>query len=207
MLAGPFYTSSVKPRHLPRIIIYNKDMSTEDTVNGFVSPEIVVSHFHVREGDTVADFGAGSGYFLAALSKRVGNGSVYACEIQKGLVEKVGEMAHRLNLRNIHPLWCDLEEVNGIKIKDGALDIGILANTLFQLEDKVAALQEMGRTIREGGKMIIMDWTDSFNGMGPAPHHVLTEAQATTLLEAHGYVLEQTFPAGSHHYGLVFRKV
>ena len=182
-------------------------MSTEDMANGFVAPDIVVSHFHIRDGDMVADFGAGSGYFLSALSKRVGSGRVYACEIQKGLIEKIGEQARRLGLTNVHPLWCDLEETNGIKIKDATIDIGILANTFFQIEDKVVALEEMSRTMRPGGKVVVIDWTDSFNGMGPAPQHVITESECKTLFEANSYILEQTFPAGSHHYGLVFRKV
>ncbi len=181
-------------------------MNTE-TESGFVSPEIVTSHFHIKEGDTVADFGAGSGYFLSELSKRTGNGLIYACEIQKGLVEKIGEQARRLGLNNIHPLWCDLEEPQGIKIKDSAVDVGVLVNTFFQIEDKASAIVEMGRTIRTGGRLIVIDWTDSFSGMGPAAHHVLTQEEATALCESHDFVLEQTFPAGSHHYGLAFRKI
>jgi ubiquinone/menaquinone biosynthesis C-methylase UbiE len=181
-------------------------MNTE-TESSFVSPEVVISHFHIKEGDVVADFGAGSGHFLTELSRRVGNGRVYACEIQKALVEKVSEQAHRLGLRNIHPLWCDLEEPNGIKIQDGAVDVGLLANTLFQIEDKDTAVIEIGRTIHVGGRLVVIDWTDSFNGMGPAPYHVMTDKDTTDLLEGNGFVLEQTFPAGSHHYGLVFRKV
>jgi ubiquinone/menaquinone biosynthesis C-methylase UbiE len=181
-------------------------MNTE-TDSSFVSPEIVVSHFHIKDGDIVADFGAGGGNFLSALSSRTGRGRVYACEIQKGLVEKISEQAQRLGLRNIYPLWCDLEELNGIKIQDGTVDVGLLANTLFQIEDKDSAIVEMGRTIRSGGRLILIDWTDSFNGMGPAPYHVVTDRDATNLLEGKGFVLEQTFPAGSHHYGLAFRKV
>lgn len=175
--------------------------------NGFVSPQVVVSHFHVKDGDVVADFGAGSGYFLPELSRRVGHGRVYACEIQKGLVEKIGEQARHLGLQNIHPLWCDLEEQQGIRIKDGAIDLGILANTLFQLEDKTIAITEMGRTIRSGGRLIVIDWTDSFGGMGPAEYHVVKAQDAVPLFESLGFVFEQEFPAGSHHYGLSFRKV
>lgn len=173
-----------------------------------MAPEVVVSHFHIKDGDTVADFGAGSGYFLAELSRRAGsNGRVYACEIQKALVEKIGEQARRLGLNNIHPLWCDLEEALGIKIKDGVVDVGVLVNTLFQIEAKEVAVIEMGRTLRVGGRLVIIDWTDSFGGMGPAAYHVVTVEEAAALLESHNFVLEQTFPAGSHHYGLVFRKI
>lgn len=174
----------------------------------FVMPAVVITHFLLREGDIVADFGAGSGFFLPALSKAVGeNGRVFACEIQKQLVEKVGEQARVQGLGNVSPLWCDLEEVNGIKITSGELDAAILVNTLFQIEDKVAAITEMARTLRSGGKFFIIDWTESFAGMGPQEGDVISSAETTALLESHHFVLDKEFPAGDHHYGLAFRKV
>jgi ubiquinone/menaquinone biosynthesis C-methylase UbiE len=173
----------------------------------FVIPEIVTSHFHLKDGDIIADFGAGSGYFLRALSLRVGSGRVYACEIQKSLVEKVGDVIRSQHLTNVYPLWCDLEEVGGVPIKEATLDVGILVNTLFQLEDKEAACAEMNRLIRPGGRLMVIDWTDSFNGLGPSADHVYEERFAINLFESNGFVLEQTYPAGAHHYGLAFRKV
>ncbi|MBP6924041.1 MAG: methyltransferase domain-containing protein [Candidatus Pacebacteria bacterium] len=181
---------------------------TETSESTFVVPDIVVSHFHLKSGDVIADFGAGSGYFLKALSSRVGtDGRVYACEIQKSLVEKVSEQARTLGLNNIHPMWCDLEESNGIKIKEETLDVGILVNTLFQIENKQVGIIEMARTIRSGGRLIIIDWTDSAGGMGPTENHVVSLYDAVTLCEANGFVLEREFEAGSHHYGLAFRKL
>lgn len=177
------------------------------TSGRFVSPEIVATHFHLNQGDSVADFGAGSGFFLPTLSRAVGEeGRVYACEIQKGLVEKLGDFAHTQQLSNVHPLWCDLEELNGIKISSGELDAAVLVNTLFQIEDKETAITEMGRTLRVGGKFFVIDWTESFIGMGPQPTQIVTVDQATNLLESQGFVLEREYPAGDHHYGLAFRK-
>ena len=174
----------------------------------FVVPQVVATHFHLHKGDSVADFGAGSGFFLKALSDAVGHeGKVFACEIQKQLVEKLGEQSRAQNLTNIHPLWCDLEEANGIKVGDGELDAAMLINTLFQIEDKDTAIKEMGRTVRSGGKFFVIDWTESFAGMGPSPEHVVTAADATALFEANGFVLDRDFPTGDHHYGLAFRKV
>lgn len=174
----------------------------------FVIPDLVTTHFHLKEGDIVADYGAGSGFFLKSLSKAVGeSGRVFACEIQKQLVEKLGEQARLQNLSNIHPLWCDLEEPNGIKIGTGELDAAILVNTLFMMEDKDAAVEEMGRTIRQGGKFFVIDWTESFAGMGPQPGYVITADAATALFESHGFVFERDYSTGDHHYGLAFRKV
>jgi ubiquinone/menaquinone biosynthesis C-methylase UbiE len=174
----------------------------------FVMPETVSTHFHLNEGDMVADFGAGSGFFLKPLSLAVGEtGRVFACDIQKGLVETLGEQARLQNLSNIHPLWCDLEEANGIKIGTGELDAAIVVNTLFMIDDKETAITEMSRTMRKGGKFFVVDWTESFAGIGPQPGHVVTAEAAKSLFESSGFVFEREYPAGEHHYGIAFRKL
>ncbi len=180
--------------------------STVGTQGRFVIPEVVSSHFHLRDGDVVADFGAGSGHFVRVLSRRVGQGKVYALEIQKNLVETVGDMARRENLGNVEVVWCDLEAEEGTKLRDGALDDAVVVNSLFQFEDKGAAMREMVRTLRSGGKLFVIDWSESFGGMGPALSDVLTERDARALAETAGLVFERTFDAGGHHYGLAFRK-
>ncbi|MBP9836710.1 MAG: class I SAM-dependent methyltransferase [Candidatus Pacebacteria bacterium] len=174
----------------------------------FVVPEVVSTHFHIKEGDMVADFGAGSGFFLKILSRSVGSsGRVYACEIQKHLVEKVGEFIRLNNLSNVHPLWCDLEEVNGIKLKDNSLDAGLLVNTLFQFEKKEEAIKEIRRTLRPGGVLHVIDWSESFGGLGPRPQDVITKDKAINLFESLEFMLEREYPAGDHHYGFTVRKL
>lgn len=174
----------------------------------FVIPEKVVTHFHLREGDKVGDFGAGSGFFEKALSRSVGNtGTVYAFEIQKPLVERISEIARTERLKNVEVLWCDIETKEGCKLRDGVLDAGLLSNALFQLDNKAVALGEIRRLLHIGGKLFVIDWSDSFGGMGPRQSDVVPETDATTLIGQHGFQFERTFPAGEHHYGLAFRAV
>ena len=170
-------------------------------------PDVVASNFLLREGDTVADLGAGSGFFLKALSTAVGDsGRVYACEIQKQLVEKLGEQARVQGLGNIHPLWCDLEEPEGIPLQRESLDAVTLINTLFLIEDKEAMATEVRRVLRRGGTLHVVDWTESFGGLGPQPQQVFGKDAATALFESHEFVYEREYPAGDHHYGISFRK-
>lgn len=172
----------------------------------FVVPDIVVTHFHLREGDVVADLGAGNGFFIKALSERVGpSGTVHACEIQKNLVETIGDLVRRENINNVEVHWCDLEDQNGSKLHDDVLDAGIVVNCLFQFEEKDAALTEFKRVLRGGGKLFLVDWSESFGGLGPQPDQVITKNDATALFEKHGFTLEREFDAGDHHYGLAFR--
>lgn len=173
----------------------------------FLDPRVIVSHFHLRDGDSIADFGAGTGFYLKPLSEAVGaSGHVYALEIQRMLVDKLIEKARAERLANVNPIWCDLERIGGTKLGDAILDAGMLVNTLFQLEQKNIALQEVQRTLRGGGKLFVIEWKDSFGGMGPRPEDVLSEDQVKRLVNDVGFEFERSFPAGDHHYGLVFRK-
>lgn len=173
----------------------------------FIVPETLVTHFHIRPGDRVGDFGSGTGNFATVLSRAVGpSGRVYACEVQRNLVETLAERIRKEHLTNVEVVWADIEEIDGTKIDDEALDVAILINTLFQTEDKLAALKEIGRTLRKGGKLFIVDWTESWGGVGPQPSNVLTAEAATDTAESAGFTFERSFDAGGHHYGLAFRK-
>jgi ubiquinone/menaquinone biosynthesis C-methylase UbiE len=177
------------------------------TSGQFMRPDAVVTHFHILEGDTVADFGAGAGFYVKLLSDLVGpHGKVYACDIQKGLVEKIADIVHTMKLTNVYPLWCDFEASHGTKLADSVLDMGLLINTLFQIENRHAALQEFSRVIKSGGKLVIIDWVDSFGGLGPHQDHVITEASAREMLTDQGFIFERSFPAGDYHYGMIFRR-
>ena len=172
----------------------------------FVIPEVVMSHFHIREGDTVADYGAGSGYFVPALAAAVGaGGKVYAVEIQKNLIETIGAMVKSKGLAQVQILWGDIEEEGATKIPESSIDVGIVVNTLFQVEDTAGMIAEVSRTLRPGGKLCVIDWSESFSGLGPQPEAVVDETTARALFETAGYTFKTTFPAGGHHYGIVFR--
>jgi ubiquinone/menaquinone biosynthesis C-methylase UbiE len=185
-------------------------MDTEASGSGgsFIKPELIVSHLHLTGGDVVVDFGAGSGHYVPALAAAVGTtGRVYACEIQKGLVDKISQLIRTNRIANADALWCDLEAVGGTKLKDASVDAGLLVNTFFQIQDKAMALREMARVLRPQGKLFLVDWRSSYGGMGPAPDAVVPPAHARAFVEAAGFAFEREFPAGDHHYGLAFTRV
>lgn len=173
----------------------------------FVEPAVVCSQFHLRPDDTVADFGAGGGYFLEPLQQAVGaGGTVYAIEVQKSLVEGLGEIVRQRDYTNVQVLWADFEEPAGSTVSADVLDTAIMVNTLFQLEDKPGALQEVFRTLRSGGKFFLIDWSESFGNLGPTTEAVVTAQDAQARAEEAGFILEREFAAGEHHYGFAFRK-
>lgn len=174
----------------------------------FVSPQIVASQFHIHPGSTVVDLGVGNGYFLSELVKMVGvAGTVYACDIQKGLIESVGELVREKGWENVRPVWCDIDEERGTTIPEQTADVAVLVNTFFQLENKEQAIVEIARILKDGGRLLVVDWSESFQGLGPAAEQVVSKDEVVSLAESNGFSLDREYPAGEHHYGLAFRKV
>ena len=155
----------------------------------------------------VADFGAGSGaYTLAIAGALEGYGRIYAIDVQRDLLRRIANEAARKELNNVEVVWADLEKRGATKLADDALDLVLISNLLFQVENKKNVLSESFRVLHPGGRLTIIDWQESFGGMGPQKGDVVTKERALTLAKEVGYELQREFLAGAHHYGLIFRR-
>ncbi len=173
----------------------------------FSDPEKNIEQFNIGKGSLVADFGTGSGSYALALSKAVGeSGKVYAIDVQKDLLDKLKKHIQEMHLLNIENIWTDLDNLGGTKLREGYLDAIIASNIFFQLEQKDYAAMEIKRILKRGGRVLVIDWSESFGGMGPEPQAVFSGQKAKELFEKHGFEYERDINAGTHHYGLVFRK-
>ena len=60
---------------------------------------------HIAEGTVVADLGAGGGWFTMRLARRVGpNGSVYAVDVQRLMIEAIERRVQREGYANVTPV-------------------------------------------------------------------------------------------------------
>jgi len=173
----------------------------------FSDPEKNISQLGLGEGNYVADFGSGSGFYSFAAAEAVGStGRVYALDIQKDLLQKVKKEAQIRHLANIEIIWADLEHIGGSKLRESSMDAVVLANILFQLEDKDKPILEIKRILKRGGKILVVDWLSSFGGLGPQAKDVLSKEKIQELFTKHGFTFDREISAGAQHYGLIFRK-
>lgn len=173
----------------------------------FADPEKNIKQFDLREGQQVADLGAGSGALSMAAARAVGEGGkVYALEVQRELLGRIKSEAERNHLSNIEIIWADVEKIGGTKLRDTAVDAAIVSNLLFQIEDKESFVKEIKRVLKPGGRVLIVDWSDSFGGLGPAPSAVVPPEKARALFEGAGLKFESVIDAGAHHYGIIMMK-
>lgn len=153
----------------------------------------------------VGDLGAGSGHYALAAAPVIGSeGKVYAVDIQEDVLKSLKSEAQVRGLKNIETIWGDFERLGGTKLKDHSLDAVILSNTLFQLDRKAGAAAEIKRILRPGGRLLVVDWAGSYDGLGPPPHRLITEYVAEDLFISAGFHKVKDFRAGPHHYSIVF---
>jgi ubiquinone/menaquinone biosynthesis C-methylase UbiE len=173
----------------------------------FAHPVRNVAALGVQPGMKVADFGSGSGAYVLAIAKELqGSGHVYAIDIQKDLLRRTKNEAEKLGYKNVEVLWGDLEAENGSKIADDTLDLVLISNLLFQIGDKRQVIAEAKRILRPNGRLAVIEWSESFGGLGPHKDDVVTKEQVLTLARAVELSFVKEFPVGAHHYGLIFRK-
>ncbi len=171
----------------------------------FSEPRSNVLQMGLRDGMKIADLGAGTGHYSIAAAGVVGNdGRVYAVDVQQDILTHLKDSAQRAGHRNIETVWGNFEKLGGTKLRDKSIDAVILSNTLFQLEDKEGAAKEIKRILKQDGKLLVVDWAGAYGGMGPAPHHVVSESEAEELFITGGFYKTKAFRAGPHHYAIVF---
>jgi ubiquinone/menaquinone biosynthesis C-methylase UbiE len=173
----------------------------------FMNPAQMLAACNLQVTDTVADFGAGSGFLTKAAATLVPSGNVFPIEIHKEIVNRLVRDAKEANLENVHPLWGDIELPGGTRLDDNSVDFVVVSNVLFHLDDKIACINEAKRIIKPGGRLLVVDWSESFGGIGPAPQSVITEQMVEEYCTHAGFTkVTDQLPAGDHHYAVLFKK-
>lgn len=182
----------------------HKPLNTE----GFAHPHTNVSVFGIEHGMQIADFGSGSGHYVLAMAEHLsGSGHVYAIDVQRDLLKRTQNEATKRGLKNVAVIWADLEAHRSSKIADRHLDIVLISNLLFQVENKEALFIEAHRILKSTGRLVVIDWSESWGGMGPIKSEVVKKETAFAYARDNGFEFLRDFPAGAHHYGLIFKPI
>jgi ubiquinone/menaquinone biosynthesis C-methylase UbiE len=173
----------------------------------FVRPEEVVKNFGLEPGMAVADFGCGSGHWTIAAAKLLGkSGTVYAIDVQKELLQAIKSYAEVNNLKNIEIIRADLEAAEGSHLANGSLDFIIISNILFQADNRGQIAKEAFRVLKNKGKVAVIEWLESFGGLGPRPEDIISRDDCKKIFLGEGFVLAREFNPGEYHYGMIFYK-
>ncbi len=172
----------------------------------FINPQNVVSQMGLKNGQTVADFGSGSGFFAVAAAKFVGNtGRVIAVDVQQPKLTATLSSATQQGFKNVEVLQTNLD-VPIVGIPDASCDAVILASILHQVHHRDMLLKNAYKVLKTGGLMLVVEWKSEHTIFGPSTEVRLPEDQLENELAKLGLHKVKSIPADMYHYALVFKK-
>jgi ubiquinone/menaquinone biosynthesis C-methylase UbiE len=153
-------------------------------------------------GMSVADVGAGSGFYSFPASELVGpSGRVLAIDVSPELVELIRERARDGHRPNIE---VTLSKPGRIPLPDAIADRVLLANVLHGIPP--ATVSEAVRLLRPGGRLLDLDWKKEATSRGPPVAHRLAVRVARRTLERYGLRGVEEWEAGPDHYVVMLEK-
>jgi predicted methyltransferase len=118
-------------------------------------PTDVLRALDLREGNTVADLGSGSGYFTLKLAPVVGKqGRVLAVDLRK---LSLFFLWTRALLRGQHAVHVILGDENDPRLPRGSLDAVLICNTYHEFSHPDRILDHVFQALRPGGRIVIVD--------------------------------------------------
>lgn len=157
-------------------------------------PAEVVAAMRLEPGATVADLGAGTGYFEPLLSRGVGaSGIVLALDVEPDMVRYLGERAQREHLANVRP---GLVATDDPKLAPQTVDRILVVDVWHHIDARDAYVVKLRDALKPGGKLFVVDFEPDAKH-GPPPRHRLASATVERELATAGLAaatLTETLP-------------
>jgi len=165
----------------------------------WLPPGEVLGWLELRPGMTVADIGAGTGYFAIPVARAIGPGRVWAVDLQPELLEVLqGKLAKPDAPANIVPLEGTASSTG---LADRSCDIALLANVWHELDDPAGVVAELARILKPGGRIAVLDWRpDVERPPGPPLEHRLSAREVQRFFEDHGKRVDAVRNVGQYSY-------
>ena len=165
-------------------------------------PAELVAALALRPGMTVADLGAGTGYFTRYLSAAVGaTGTVFAVETEPNMVAKLRERSEHEQTKNVTPVLASFDHP---RLPSRAVDLVLIVDTFHHIDDRLPYLRRLAEMLKPGGRVVIVDWEKRDLPVGPPADHKLAREQVVSEMESAGYALRAAPTLLPYQYFLIF---
>lgn len=168
-------------------------------------PDRVVRALALRPGMSVADIGAGTGYFSNRLSTAVGpTGAVFVVEVEPNLVARLRDRADQEGTSNLVPV---LGSQDNPRLPPASVDLALFVDAYHHVNKRRAYLAILGRSLRPGARVAILEWKAGQRPVGPkAEDHKIPREQVEREMTEAGFESLPITDLLPHQHLLLFRR-
>ena len=153
-------------------------------------PDLIMDALRIAYGDTVADIGAGAGFFTVQLARRVDprgeKGLVYAEDIQQPMLDSIKRRVSREGLKNVVTRLGTDTDAN---LPKASLNAVLVVDVYQEVEDapsRIRLLRHLAETLKPNGRIGIVNYKPGEGGPGPEPQKRLERAVVEAEVKAAG---------------------
>ncbi len=141
-------------------------------------------------GSTVADVGAGTGYYARRIADAIGPaGKVYAVDVQPEMFSMLQSVAKQRGYGHITPL---LGAARDARLPAGSVDVAIMVDVYHELEFPYEVLASVVHAVKPGGRVVFVEYRAEDPRVPIKRLHKMSEAQIRREAEEHSLVWERT---------------
>lgn len=103
-------------------------------------------------GERILEVGPGTGYYTLDVARRLGEGTLEVFDLQQEMLDHVTRRAASAGISNVSPTQGDARR---LPYADDRFDAAFLVTVLGEIPDQDAALRELRRVVRTGGRVVV----------------------------------------------------
>ncbi len=168
-------------------------------------PDQALDALHLQPGSTVADIGAGVGYFTFRMAERVGpTGIVYGQDIQPEMIRLLKENMAARKVTNVRPV---LGSYDDPKLPKNALDLILLVDVYHEFSEPVKMVDAMRESLKPNGRLVLLEYRGEDPRVPIRPEHKMTLKQVRAEIEPQGFRFDESIETLPWQHIIVFRAI
>lgn len=150
----------------------------------------MVESLEITPGSTVADIGAGTGYFTRSLARLTGpSGRVYAVDVQP---EMLTLLTNKLKGTGITNVVAVLGSVTNANLPAASIDLALLVDVYHEFEFPFEMIESITQALKPGGCLALVEYRGEDPKVPIKPLHKMTEDQVLREMANHSLTWVQT---------------
>lgn len=151
-------------------------------------PDKVLDWINIKPDSTVADVGAGTGYFTVRLAKRAKE--VLATELQPEMLRMLDHRLSEQKISNVRLIRGTEEEA---KLPERCCDVVLMVDVYHELSKPPAVMAGIRRALTPSGRLVLVEYKGEDPSIPIKPEHKMTLVQIRKELEALGFAFFHSF--------------
>jgi len=172
--------------------------------DAYQKPDEVIRALGIRPGATVADIGAGTGYFALRLARAVGSGGrVYAVDVSQAMTAHLAARVRDEGLGQVTPVLAPPDDPT---LPANAVDVIFFCNVWHHVEQQATYLERLRRALAPGGRLVMIDFHKRDLPVGPPTAEKIARDALVAQLTGAGWTLAREHTFLPYQYFLEFTR-